>query len=332
MTISGAAVGSNMGFQTSFARAFALTLFNVRLGYWLVNPRVYDQDLEDKEEIIQFPTEKQPKTKWLDENWKHKIFPFLPDYLEKNIWWPWFLRAELFGATNSQGRLVNLSDGGHTGDNIGLYPLFQRRCRLIIASDAECDPGYSFSSLINAVNQIYIDENVEVEIDVTQLRPDQDGDPAKTHFLIGRINYPEDPDRLELDPNDEDAKASTGWLIFLKSSLIHNYYRSLKNQSHHAHDHKKHEPPAVQSFAARNRDFPHETTADQFFDDDQFEAYRALGFHVATSMFDSIEKWRKTTNRKETMDAPSMEELIKWCAFEFQKANKPKEKEPTGHA
>ena len=30
-----------------------------------------------------------------------------------------------------------------------------------------------------------------------------------------------------------------------------------------------------------NSDFPHQTTADQFFDDAQFEAYRALGEHIA---------------------------------------------------
>jgi hypothetical protein len=27
--------------------------------------------------------------------------------------------------------------------------------------------------------------------------------------------------------------------------------------------------------------FPHETTGDQFFSEEQFEVYRALGFHIA---------------------------------------------------
>ncbi|QDU09693.1 patatin-like phospholipase family protein [Gimesia aquarii] len=322
MTISGAAVGSNMGFQTSFSRAFALTMFNIRLGYWLVNPRVYDQEMIDDEEVIQFPVEKKPKTKWLDENWKHKLLPFSSSWLEKHIWWPWFLRSELLGSTNSQGRVVNLSDGGHTGDNIGLYPLFQRRCRLIIASDAECDPEYNFSSLINAVNQIYIDENVEVEIDITQLRPDEKDHPAKTHFIIGKINYPKDPDRLELDEEDQDAEASTGWLIYLKSSLIHNYYTSIENRHHHDHGFKQHEPPAIQSYAARNKQFPHESTADQFFDDDQFEAYRALGFHVASSMYVSFDNWRKEVEQKDSKAAPTIDELIKWCEYEYHPTSK----------
>lgn len=319
MTISGAAVGSNMGFRTSFSRAFALTMFNIRLGYWIVNPRVYDQDTVAREEIIQFPDEKKPNKKWVDENWKHKFFPFSPYLLEKNIWWPWFLRSELVGNTNSQGRLVNLSDGGHSGDNIGLYPLFQRRCKLIIASDAECDPEYNFSSLINAINQIYIDENVEVKIDITQIRPDEENDPAKTHFIIGKIEYPEDTNRLEVDPYDEDAKASTGWLIYLKSSLIHNYYKTIKNQRHHDHDDLHHEPPAVQSYAAQNKSFPHESTADQFFNDDQFEAYRALGFHVASAMYDSFDQWQKESKSNKANEIPSVEELVEWCESEYKK-------------
>lgn len=325
MTISGAAVGSNMGFQTSFARAFAMTLFNVRLGYWIVNPRVYDEEQAARQEIIQFPTEKKPRTKWLEEDWKHKLFPFSPYLLEKNIWWPWFLRAELMGDTNSQGRLVNLSDGGHTGDNIGLYPLFQRRCRLIFASDAECDPGYSFSSLINAINQIYIDENVVVEIDVTQLRPDQKGDPGKAHYLIGKINYPADP-----DGEGPDAEESTGWLIYLKSSLIHNYYKGTRNEAHHQLQGLKHEPPAVQSFAIHSQDFPHETTADQFYDDDQFEAYRALGHHVASSMFDTFEKWHQEQNKKSDKKQnknsdPTVDDLTAWCRSVFEKTEHQKD-------
>ena len=34
-------------------------------------------------------------------------------------------------------------------------------------------------------------------------------------------------------------------------------------------------------YKARHPDFPHETTADQFFDEVQFEAYRALGYVIA---------------------------------------------------
>ena len=37
----------------------------------------------------------------------------------------------------------------------------------------------------------------------------------------------------------------------------------------------------VRDYARRYPDFPHETTGDQFFSEEQFEVYRALGFHMA---------------------------------------------------
>ena len=41
----------------------------------------------------------------------------------------------------------------------------------------------------------------------------------------------------------------------------------------------------MRDYGLRNPSFPHETTADQFFSEEQFEVYRALGFHVA---FDAL--------------------------------------------
>jgi len=37
----------------------------------------------------------------------------------------------------------------------------------------------------------------------------------------------------------------------------------------------------VLDYRRANEDFPHESTLDQVFDESQFEAYRALGEHVA---------------------------------------------------
>jgi hypothetical protein len=40
----------------------------------------------------------------------------------------------------------------------------------------------------------------------------------------------------------------------------------------------------VLSYKAGHPDFPHETTADQLFSEEQFEAYRALGEHIAVGL------------------------------------------------
>jgi hypothetical protein len=46
---------------------------------------------------------------------------------------------------------IFLSDGGHQ-ENLGLLPLLQRRCRLIISSDAGADQSRTLESLENALN------------------------------------------------------------------------------------------------------------------------------------------------------------------------------------
>ena len=58
----------------------------------------------------------------------------------------------------------------------------------------------------------------------------------------------------------------TGILFYVKSSLT-------GDESDYVLDYKR-----------RNPDFPHETTGDQFFGEEQLEAYRALGFHIMANV------------------------------------------------
>ena len=48
-------------------------------------------------------------------------------------------------------------------------------------------------------------------------------------------------------------------------------------------------PVHVLNYAKDHKSFPHETTADQFFDDAQFEAYRALGEHAGIMAADRLQ-------------------------------------------
>ena len=41
----------------------------------------------------------------------------------------------------------------------------------------------------------------------------------------------------------------------------------------------------ILDYKKRNPDFPHETTSDQFFTEEQFESYRFLGYHVVSRYF-----------------------------------------------
>ena len=109
MTISGAAASPNMGYHSSPALSFLLTLFNVRLGRWCANP-------------------KSSNTHWQD------ISPKSGGR---------YLLSELFGQTDETSDFVYLSDGGHF-ENLGIYELVRRKCRYIIACDAGQDAEVTF--------------------------------------------------------------------------------------------------------------------------------------------------------------------------------------------
>jgi hypothetical protein len=159
MAISGAAVSPNMGYNSSPLITFLLTLFNVRLGWWLGNPKYQ---------------------RFTDEGPRWAAVPLL---------------VELFGLTNDKRDYVYLSDGGHF-ENLGLYEMVRRRCHLIIVSDAGQDKDLAFADLANAVRKIYIDLGVRIEFSkLEQLRvrnkrrnkPDRGG-PC---YTVGRIRYSE---------------------------------------------------------------------------------------------------------------------------------------------
>src|SRR5262249_42709720 len=90
----------------------------------------------------------------------------------------------------------------------------------------------------------------------TSEKIDQTGDCPKLkgpHCAIGQITYP---------------CGRTGVLVYIKASLTGD------------------ENDYVIHYKKRYSAFPHETTLDQMFSEEQFEAYRALGYHAAHGLFD----------------------------------------------
>jgi hypothetical protein len=104
MAISGAAANPSMGYFSSRPVSWLMGFFNLRLGWWLGNPR--------------FQTKRgQAEPPWA-----------LTPYLE-----------ELLGTSGGDSEYINLSDGGHF-ENLGLYEAIRRECRYIVAVDASHDP------------------------------------------------------------------------------------------------------------------------------------------------------------------------------------------------
>ena len=154
LAISGAAASPNMGYHSSPAITLLLTLFNVRLGWWLGNPGHAGRETYHRA-CPEFA-----------------VGPML---------------AEAFGFTDAQQRYVYLSDGGHF-ENLGLYEMVLRRCRYILVSDAGCDEKMEFQDLGNAIRKIRIDLGIDIDINVEPLRPTA---PHRSgmHYAMGTIYY-----------------------------------------------------------------------------------------------------------------------------------------------
>jgi hypothetical protein len=154
---------------------------------------------------------------------------------------------------------VYLSDGGHF-ENLGIYELVRRRCRFIIACDAGQDGAVTFGDLGNAIEKCRADFGVDIEIDLDQVRPAGGTRFSGSHCAIGTIGY----DRQ--NPNEP-----AGTLLYLKSTLTGD------------------EPADVLRYGSLNPLFPHQSTADQCFDESQFESYRALGEHIISTVLRDAE-------------------------------------------
>jgi hypothetical protein len=218
MAISGAAAAPNMGPTTIKPLVFLMGMLNIRMGYWLINPHAIKTG----------------------------------DILAK-IWkrvGPLYLVREMLGRVTGKEAFVNLSDGGHL-ENLGVYELLRRRCKYVIAVDAEADPNMEFPSLAAVMRYARIDMGIEIRIDLSDVRRDEKGFSA-AHCAMGTIDY---------------GKDGIGYLLYIKSSVTGD------------------EIEYVRQYNTTQAEFPHESTADQFFDEDQLEAYRSLGHHAFGTLF-----------------------------------------------
>jgi hypothetical protein len=178
----------------------------------------------------------------------------------------WYAAKEALGLTDDASRFVCLSDGGHF-ENLGLYEMVLRRCKTIVVCDAGCDPSCSLEDLGNAIRKIRADLGVSVGIETFSIysRDDKryaalDKEEIGRYCAVGEIDY---------EPGKETDK---GTLIYIKPAICGR------------------EPKDVFNYKQMNPAFPHESTADQFFSESQFESYRALGAWVIDRIYENEPK------------------------------------------
>jgi hypothetical protein len=229
MAISGAAANPNTGAGgTGPTRAKAVSLLmallNVRLGYWIPSPKRKSQ---------------RART-------------------------PSHFRAMLYEVVPSGYRetkpYLQISDGGHF-ENLALYELVRRKCRVILVLDGAADPGFAFGDLQVVTRRIAADFGALIEWDEDRafedMIPKHDGDypqgvkVADRGHALATIRY---------------ASGGTSTLVYMKSTMIREL--SLR----------------VRGYKSSHETFPDQSTTDQFFDEEQFEAYRDLGYQLATRL------------------------------------------------
>jgi hypothetical protein len=168
------------------------------------------------------------------------------------------LLREMTGMVMSEkNKWLNLSDGGHI-ENMGIFELLRRRCKFIVCVDGEADPESTFQGHLTLVRHAQIDLGVRIEPRFDEIRPDPNSRFSRTHSQLFRIVYPQTGD---------DRPPGVGLMLYLKLSLTGDEGELLKR------------------YRYMNPDFPHQSTLDQFYDEEQFEAYRQLGVHVAEGTF-----------------------------------------------
>ena len=202
-------------------------------------------------------------------------------------WYPGLSRPRQWkGILGTQGQLIGemlarfpgtacrewyLSDGGHF-ENLGAYELLRRRLRRILLIDAEADPDYAYNGLLLLTRKARIDfgttirflnaKELDAKLDAScrphfgtlddLRRPADRSGLSKVHAALATVEYPDH---------------SAGDLLYLKPTLTGD------------------EAPDVLDYHSRNPDFPHQPTADQSFDEAQWESHRALGLHIGNAIF-----------------------------------------------
>jgi hypothetical protein len=276
MAISGGAAAPNMGMASIRLLAPTIAVLNVRLGRWLRHPHDIVLRKNKLDEIALRKAKANPKAADEAE----------PEAKGENLFWriP-RLHHLLYEACSWTGRSVErldpkrishqrgfvfLTDGGHI-DNLGIYELLRRRCKLIIAIDGEADPDFDAGSLVQVERFARIDMNVIIRMNwepigirtravTDEIRKGELKNEAGPHVALGSISYP---------PATAGGAREMGAIIYIKASLSGD------------------ESDYVIAYKKANPDFPHETTLDQLFTEEQFEAYRALGEHIARRFLDS---------------------------------------------
>jgi hypothetical protein len=174
-----------------------------------------------------------------------------------------YLLREMFGFNHPESLFLYVTDGGHY-ENLGLVELVRRRCKWIWCIDASGDKQDTFSTLAGAVRLARDELGVEIDIQPQTMAPDPTttAQRAKLNlkpvvrktFCHGIIRYP---------ANEAGEPETEGTIVVIKAGVPANA------------------PLGISTFYENNAAFPCDSTIDQLYTADRFDAYRELGYFSA---------------------------------------------------
>lgn len=253
VTISAAAVNPGLGIYSNKMLSAFMTIVNARLGFWISNPLQIEKGTNF-------------------------------------VWWPLYFFRELMGRIGTNNKKVNISDGGHI-ENLGVYELLRRNCRLIIAFDAGEDKDYIFADLNNLILRARNELGLEIRFRAGNqpeavIRPHPSKVYSKQRMAIADI-YQWWEDSKVINPTTGKEESSIvnfdtpkrlGIFVYAKSSVtapVGKPYLSEKD------DYLKY---GTYKYKIYHPEFPHEPTSDQFFDEIQWESYFQLGQFIGADV------------------------------------------------
>jgi len=197
--------------------------------------------------------------------------------------WPYYTLREFISQTNDLSDYCYLTDGGHF-ENSALYSLIERGCKYIVLVDCGADPTPCFADMGDALRRCRMDFGAEIDL---KIDPFGEGKkkPATEHFVVGTIKYSEVHLKTLKRHNADKKEEREGVIIWIKPTLTGD------------------EPADVRQYAIENENFPQQTTADQWFDEAQFESYRRLGEHSIEAAFEGAVDKLNGTNQPIRGDA-----------------------------
>jgi hypothetical protein len=175
---------------------------------------------------------------------------------------PFYLLCELFGLNRIGSKYLYVTDGGHY-ENLGLVELLRRGCTQIYCLDASGvgADGAEFESLGEAITLARSELGVEIEFDTAEgkspaaMVPNEKTHFAKRDVVTAKVRY---------------RTGEEGRLVYVRNAMIESAPWDVR--AHHEEDPR----------------FPNNSTVDQLYTDQKFEAYRVLGSRAAVRAVEAM--------------------------------------------